>query len=189
MCERHFDAASSYEKPVTIRLRENNIVFRRLTFLNKKKKKKLRTICLLLFIIYCIAIVYFLIFSDLFGRGRGYDEMRYNLEPFLEIRRFIVYRNYLRKTSVLLNLFGNVLAFVPFGMLIHFVRNRQTGFFAVLLLSVAFSLCIECVQLVTKLGVFDVDDIIMNTFGGCIGYLIYYILEKIYRKRRKKSEK
>ena len=121
-----------------------------------ENKKKLRALCLVLFILYSISIVYFLIFSDMFGRGHGYEEMRYNLTPFLEIKRFVKYRSYMTTTSVMLNL---------------------------------FSLCIELIQLITKLGVFDVDDIIMNTFGGMIGYIIYYILARFDRKRRKEFEK
>ena len=54
-----------------------------------ENKKKLRVLCLVLFILYSISIVYFLIFSDMFGRGHGYEEMRYNLTPFLEIKRFV----------------------------------------------------------------------------------------------------
>ena len=127
-----------------------------------ENKKKLRVLCLVLFILYSISIVYFLIFSDMFGRGHGYEEMRYNLTPFLEIKRFVKYRSYMTTTSVMLNLVGNVLA---------------------------FSLSIELVQLITKLGVFDVDDIIMNTFGGMLGYIIYYILARFDRKRRKEFEK
>ncbi len=154
-----------------------------------ENKKKLQAVCRLLFVLYSITIIYFLIFSDSFGRGHGYDVMRYNLEPFVEIKRFIKYRDSLTTTSVMLNLVGNVLAFVPFGMLIRFVRKKPTGFFTAMLLSFMFSLCIELVQLVTRLGVFDVDDIIMNTFGGIIGYIIYYILARIDRKRRKEIEK
>ena len=152
-------------------------------------RKKVRAVCSVLFVLYIICIVYFLIFSDMFGRGHGYDEMRYNLTPFLEIKRFIKYRSYMTTTSVMLNLVGNVLAFVPFGMLIRWVRGKKTGFFTATLAAFTFSLCIELIQLITKLGVFDVDDIIMNTFGGMLGYIIYYILARFDRKRRKKIEK
>lgn len=92
-----------------------------------ENKKKLRALCLVLFILYSISIVYFLIFSDMFGRGHGYEEMRYNLTPFLEIKRFVKYRSYMTTTSVMLNLVGNVLAFVPFGMLIRWVRGKKTA--------------------------------------------------------------
>ena len=80
-----------------------------------------------------------------------YEEMRYNLTPFLEIKRFVKYRSYMTTTSVMLNLVGNVLAFVPFGMLIRWVRGKKTGFFTATLAAFAFSLSIELVQLITKL--------------------------------------
>lgn len=95
-----------------------------------ENKKKLRVLCLVLFILYSISIVYFLIFSDMFGRGHGYEEMRYNLTPFLEIKRFVKYRSYMTTTSVMLNLVGNVLAFVPFGMLIRWVRGKRPDFYS-----------------------------------------------------------
>lgn len=157
--------------------------------MSKKSKDKLRLFCLVLFIIYIIVIVYFLIFSDGFGRGHGYDTRRYNLEPFLEIKRFIKYRELLTTESVMLNLVGNVVAFIPFGMLIRWVRNKKTNAFVALFYSFTFTLAIELVQFITKLGVFDVDDIIMNTLGGLLGYIIYWILACIDRRRRKNVEK
>ena len=45
---------------------------------------------------------------------------------------------------------------------------------AIIFLSLAF----ETTQLLTGLGVFDVDDIILNTSGGALGYIIYAIIKK-----------
>ncbi|MGN0393870.1 MAG: VanZ family protein [Coprococcus sp.] len=155
--------------------------------MSTKNQKKLRAICFVLFIIYIIAIVYFLIFSDMFGRGNGYDVRRYNLEPFTEIKRFIKYRDAMSSTSVMLNLVGNVVAFMPFGMLIRWARNKKTNAWIALLYSFSFTLLIEIIQYITMLGVFDVDDIIMNTAGGMIGYLVYYITARIYRRKYAKK--
>ena len=77
--------------------------------------------------------------------------------------------------SVFLNLYGNIIAFIPFGMLLRWARNKNTTFVQALLYSLGFTLVIETVQYITKLGVFDIDDIIMNTLGGVIGYCIYYV--------------
>ncbi len=147
-----------------------------------EKHKKLRAICFILFIIYIIAIVYFLIFSDMFGR-EPLETRSANLEPFAEIKRFIKYRELMTATSVMLNLVGNVVAFIPFGMLIRWARNKKTNAWIALLYSFSFTLIIEVTQYITMLGVFDVDDIIMNTTGGMIGYLIYYIITRIYRRK------
>lgn len=155
--------------------------------MSKDTKKVVRYICIVLFTVYIVAMFYFLIFSDGFGRGTGYETRRYNLEPFCEIKRFIKYRSALSTESVMLNLVGNVVAFVPFGMLIRWVRNKKTGFFVAFFYSFAFTFIIETIQYITKSGVFDIDDIIMNTVGGLIGYIIYRILAYFldHRKRRK----
>jgi len=41
---------------------------------------------------------------------------------------------------------------------------------------------VETIQLVWKVGSFDVDDLILNTLGGVIGYLLFWICNKIRRK-------
>lgn len=151
-------------------------------------RKKVRAVCSVLFVLYIICIVYFLIFSDMFGRGGGYDTRRYNLHPLQEIERFIVYRDQMSGYSVFLNLYGNIIAFVPFGMLLRWVRNKNTTFWNALAYSLGFTLLIETAQYITKLGVFDIDDIILNTLGGIIGYCIYYITAKILRRYHAKKQ-
>ena len=44
-------------------------------------------------------------------------------------------------------------------------------------------------QLITKVGVFDVDDLMMNTVGGLIGWIIYCIIRFIYHKWKAKNKK
>ncbi len=155
-------------------------------------RKRFRIICLILFALYVIAIVYFLLLSDVYGRAEGYVDYRYNLIPLYEIRRFIhsaMNDGSIKFVDVLINLLGNVLAFIPFGALIRWVRNQKTGFFVAVLYTFLFSLAIELIQLFTKVGVFDVDDLLLNTCGGAIGYAIYRILRAIDRKRYENGKK
>ena len=72
-------------------------------------------------------------------------------------------------------------------MLLRWVRNKNTTFWQALLYSAGFTLTIEVIQYITKLGVFDVDDIIMNTLGGIIGYCIYYVAAKLLRRYHAKK--
>ncbi len=61
-------------------------------------------------------LAYFLFFSEDFGRGSHLqEEYAYNLVPFKEIRRFIVYWHVVGIRSFLLNIVGNVVGFMPFG--------------------------------------------------------------------------
>ena len=69
--------------------------------------------------------------------------------------------------------------FVPFGFLLPMVFEKKKSFFPMMLLSFAFVLGIEIFQLVSGFGAFDVDDIILNCLGAVMGYLLYFVYEKI----------
>ena len=59
---------------------------------------------------------------------------------------------------------------------IHGYKKRKFWFTA--LASFELSLSVECIQLVTKTGCFDVDDIFLNTIGGMLGYLVYALVQR-----------
>jgi glycopeptide antibiotics resistance protein len=63
-------------------------------------------------------------------------------------------------------------------MLVPRLSGRMKHWFLVTLLALEFSFAVEVVQLVLKLGCFDVDDLILNTVGGLIGYLIYVCMRR-----------
>lgn len=150
-----------------------------------KKHKKIQFVSVILFYFYMLALVYFLLLSDGFGRLSVYEEYHYNLIPFQEIKRFVVYwRAIDNPFLVVMNLFGNIIAFIPFGALIRWVINRSVKWYQVVGYTFLLSLSVEILQLIAKVGVFDVDDLILNTFGGLIGFWIYYILRAIDRRRR-----
>ena len=154
-----------------------------------ENRKRLGSLSLLLLILYGCVVIYFVLFSDRLGRGDGYSTYRYNLVPFEEIRRFIIYRNYVSIEAFLLNLFGNLLVFFPIGFLVPIWRLEKTGCIRIIIYAFLFSLCIETLQLITKVGVFDVDDLMMNTVGGLIGWIIYCIIRFIYHKWKAKNKK
>ena len=126
----------------------------------------------LLFFLYLAALGYFLFFAESFGRSSG-GGYRYNLELFKEIRRFYEYRETVGTHAFLINIFGNVLAFMPFGFFLPIVRGKKCGVLTILVQGLLFSLAIETVQLVTRLGSFDVDDILLNTAGTLAGYICF----------------
>ncbi|MCR5702597.1 MAG: VanZ family protein [Lachnospiraceae bacterium] len=145
-----------------------------------KKRTIIRIISRILFVIYMIFLVYFLFLSDGFGRHSGKDT--YNLVPFREIQRFVVYWNQIGFYYASINLLGNVVAFMPFGALIRWVLNKRVRWYEAGLYTLLFSLMVEICQRIMMVGVFDVDDIILNTTGGLLGFLVYYILLLINRR-------
>ena len=80
--------------------------------------------------------------------------------------------------------------FMPFGFLVPVMYREQRkgvsfrghyfrSFLFVTFLGFTFSFMIETIQLVTRVGCFDVDDMFLNTSGVILGYMIYYISKKI----------
>lgn len=144
-----------------------------------KNRKRVRTLGKILFIFYIGFLLYFLIFSDWYGRTGGMNEYHYNLVLFQEIKRFWIYRERLGWVSFA-NLFGNVLIFMPFGFFMP-MASRYRSFFLTLFYSFGLSLLVETFQLITKVGSFDVDDLLLNTVGGVIGYIFFVICNTIRR--------
>ncbi|MCI8892503.1 MAG: VanZ family protein [Eubacterium sp.] len=130
----------------------------------------------LLFGLYLILMVYFLFFAESMGRTSMGQEYHYNLMPLKEIRRYITYYDVIGPFTVFLNLAGNILAFVPFGLFFPLLSRKNRGFFKVTLISFEVSLLVELIQLVTRVGSCDVDDMILNTLGGMLGYFCFKIL-------------
>lgn len=150
-------------------------------------KKKHRIASGIIFLAYIILLVYFMFFAESLGRGAASLSYHYNLEPFKEISRFITYRNHLGMGVVIANLLGNVVAFIPFGLFLPIMINNRFGYIGMTLLSLDMSLFIELLQLASKVGSFDVDDLILNTIGGLLGYCIFCTFMK-YRRRNVTSD-
>lgn len=139
-----------------------------------RSHKRLMMVSRLLFIIYLGFTLYFMFFSERMGRSVC-DNYRYNLEPFVEIKRFYSLLESDMNLQAYINLFGNVLCFIPFGIFLPSVSRHFKSFVRVTILAAIFSLFIESIQLYFKVGIFDVDDLMLNTLGGMLGYVIYKI--------------
>ena len=106
----------------------------------------------------------------------------------MEIHRYLEYSDYFTWENLITNLAGNILVFSPMGILIPIFMKRRVGILYIGGASFLLSFFIETVQLVFKIGVFDVDDLMMNTAGGLIGYLVYRISQTVYRFYLKKKK-
>jgi glycopeptide antibiotics resistance protein len=63
---------------------------------------------------------------------------------------------------------GNLAWFIPLGLIM-----RRKSVWTVLLAGILISAVIECLQWVFVTGMTDVDDVIFNTCGALIGYLLF----------------
>ncbi len=155
--------------------------------MSKKKREVLHVLSWIAFIIYLILMVYFLFFCEQLGRTPS-TRYHYNLTPFTEIKRYINHIEEIGYFGVILNLIGNVVCFMPLGFVLPILSRRKWGVFRITLISCLASCVVEAVQLVTKLGSCDVDDIIMNTLGGLSGYLLCTLCTKICRSTIRKRK-
>ena len=115
----------------------------------------------------------------LFGFGRTVSaEYRYNLVPFKAI--YISFTDYVwndfRHFAV--NIFGNIGMFMPFGILLTLLFSLKKAF----IIFIIGVLTLETAQLISRRGVFDVDDIILNSIGFLTGYAIIKIIKRGRRK-------
>ena len=120
-------------------------------------------------------------FAHQYGRKVISDGWKHaNLKPFSTI--YLFYRSKrLREEYKYDNIGGNIIGFVPLGILLPALFLSLRSIWRVALISFCISLIFETTQLLTGLGSFDVDDIILNTAGGIAGYIVYLVLKKIMR--------
>lgn len=134
----------------------------------------MRKMSLVILCIYTPLLLYWMFF----GFGRTYDPQaayRYNLVPFHTITDFALMRVGGR-IDQWINLFGNVAVFIPFGLLIPWVKPYRFRAFMI-----RFLLCmliVETVQMLSRRGTFDIDDLILNSMGAMIGWLIYRYIQR-----------
>jgi glycopeptide antibiotics resistance protein len=136
---------------------------------------KHKVIPFLLFVGYLILLVNILVLKLLpvvtigpmmFNFG-GTQEGPANLIPFKTIIPYLSGKNgYL---IPMINIVGNIIALVPAGFLIPFVYNKM-NWRKTTLLAILLGLSIETTQLILHIGIFDIDDVILNCFGVIIGF-------------------
>lgn len=125
--------------------------------------KKRKNLLVALLVIYSITIIYCMFFG--FNRVQGIDTCRFQLVPN---KWPLMFPGIL---SIWIFDLSNIVAFIPFGILIPKLLNIDFKKFVFLFISAIFLL--EILQSITRLGVFDINDIISNTLGATIGYIMY----------------
>ena len=100
---------------------------------------------------------------------------KYNLELFWTIKHILAGRK-----KLIWEIFWNVVLFVPTGLMVSALIPRRV--WLSMPICVAGSAAIEVTQLLMHRGLFEFDDIIYNSVGAAIGFLLYYFLRKIGRR-------
>ena len=129
-----------------------------------------------------IAIVFVLYLAILFRltvfRTRSYPiEMSVNLSLFTDLVA-TYHENGL--WMVIYLVVGNVVWFVPFGFLLPLIGQKLKAYH-VISLGLCLSLVIELCQLVMAKGMFEIDDLVLNTFGAALGFCAFIVSKRLQK--------
>jgi glycopeptide antibiotics resistance protein len=120
----------------------------------------------------------------------GVGKKGINLVPFkvnaVFIKAFFGHGKMSRQTLprwVYLNLFGNFVLFMPFGFFFAgFLAQSsfRSSYRVVVLSGCLLSLGLEVFQLFIPTRATDIDDVIFNTVGTCLGVMMFFMLRRVF---------
>ena len=153
---------------------------------------KKRFISIFMLIAYSVTLIKVMVFKDMplirIGSLRlnfgGSHEGPANLLPFKTILPYLLGEKGLIIAGV--NLVGNIVLLVPIGFLVPFAWRGMTWKKS-LAVAVAAGCAIEGMQAVLRVGIFDIDDVILNGLGVMVGYWMFTILAKMARSMKSKN--
>jgi glycopeptide antibiotics resistance protein len=144
------------------------------------KSSPAKELWLFLFYVYAVSVIMITLAPLPFTRYSNPGINRVNLTPYVHTARgfmatYSPHRRFIMG-PVSMNIFGNILLFVPLGILLPLLVKRFRPFAKSLLFIFACTLCIESIQYIEgSFGVYrsvDIDDIILNSLGGIIGLIL-----------------
>ena len=120
--------------------------------------------------------------------GQGYADTAYmtNFVPFNKIAEVVSVLRQGMWWYAMSELIGNIGIFIPVGFLLPLLWKKFEKVWITAIICFAMTLFIECIQLLIPLRATDVDDIIMNTIGGIIGYALFLIVRRIFKGKTDK---
>ena len=146
---------------------------------NKKIDWKRERLHILMYI-NLLVIIYFT-FSPLLLDLNEVFNCRINLIPFVYLLDYDV------RAHMIYNVLGNIMMFVPTGIVLPVLYKRLDNFFKVAGTGLLISLAIEILQLPFADRTSDVDDLILNTLGVVIGYVLFVIVRYAKKLGKRKA--
>lgn len=163
------------------------IVLRILYLRSKKRKAKFgHELGLGIFVTYILLLLFLTVFRTQYFpwnihiiSGRSLSEI--NWIPLIQTMKLSQGNSIV---DFLYNLYGNILWFIPFGMILPALTKKRLGLSVTMVYGALLSLSIETLQFFLKSGVSDIDDVIFNVLGVIIGYCLYQFgktLKKMFK--------
>ena len=144
------------------------------------------------FFVYVFAVLtltgYFILFREVSSHDWWGNMMerveRKDHVNFVFFKTINIYKTFGKQNS------GNFVMLLPLGIylpLLYKKLRRPINFFVVAFICFLTSVGIELLQLATSYRSTDVDDVVLNTAGGCCGFIIFLLLQLIITGGTKKA--
>jgi glycopeptide antibiotics resistance protein len=154
---------------------------KRIRWFVQKKKELILRISKILFFMYLVLMIWQLFL----GPYRSYSAVRrYNIYPFNTIINYFMNSDKFSFHIIFINLVANIVTFIPLGFFTSLLFKRLNKVITITIFSVLTVTSIEAMQFIFNVGVFDVDDIILNTLGCVIGFTFYKIIRCIIAQQK-----
>ncbi len=150
------------------------------------RARRYRTFAWFAFLLYLAVLLSLTLLRDRYSSFRMWPlSERLRLANFTPFRTIAFYLGGGESPQAALrNVAGNVLAFLPMGFLVPMVFPKLRRMRSILAASFAMSLALEIAQLLTGMGGFDVDDILLNVVGAAISGLAFGLAARVSRRSR-----
>lgn len=154
------------------------------------KAKRTRWLAACALVAYSVILIKFVVFKAIPTVHIGHLWLRFagsrtgpgNFVPFKTILPQLIGRG--NHLVAMLNLIGNIIPFAPIGLAAPFIF-RSLSWRKALVLGVATGLTFEVMEVVFRVGIFDIDDVMLNAFGVMIGYGAFVIFKRRAHLRTK----
>jgi len=144
---------------------------------NVQIQRSVRWCSIIFFILYLSYLIYLTLLDHTYGRQLLNRSI--NIIPFKTILQYLINPSSIRATII--NIAGNIVAFIPMGFLLPMISNKCKDFKVSILIIIIATMTIEILQYITGVGASDIDDLLLNTLGGILGYLIYkHVASKLF---------
>ncbi|WP_052000893.1 VanZ family protein [Gracilibacillus boraciitolerans] len=101
---------------------------------------------------------------------KHYEGVSHNLIPLSTTIEYLKNINHYELDTWFMFIFGNIIAFIPIGILAPITFRKVKGYMHVLYITLLISISIELIQYISLMGVLDIDDVLKSVIGSTIGF-------------------
>lgn len=126
----------------------------------------IRKIYIVFILTYSLLLLYWMFI------GFGRETFSVNIVRLKPLVSSLEYYEQASLKNIFINFLGNIIVFIPFGFL-GIAHQKFNSLKTLIIYFLSVIIIIEFLQYITRRGVFDIDDIFLNTLGVFIGFKFY----------------